>query len=233
VVAPSLADRALVAAVRRALEAAADPEVAARQQAYMKSAMPYRGLPSPRLTAELRPLLQAWRPASQAQWRATVLALWEGATHREEWYAAIAVARHRRARAWRDAGCLDLWRHLVVTGAWWDVVDDVATHLVGDVLRDHRPAATQVVSGWATDDDLWLRRSAVICQVGHREDTDLDLLRHAIESNVADQSFWLRKAVGWALRQHARTDPDWVRSEVARLDDRLSALSRREAVKHL
>jgi 3-methyladenine DNA glycosylase AlkD len=73
----------------------------------------------------------------------------------------------------------------------------------------------------------------VICQVGHKADTDVELLRRAIESNVGDSSFWLRKAIGWALRQHARTDPDWVRAEVDRLGARLSALSRREALKHI
>jgi len=222
-----------VRAVRRALAAAADPAIAVQQRAYMKSALPYYGLPSPRLKAELRPLLKDWHPADEEMWAATVRALWDEATHREEWYAAIAVARHRRARAWVDETSLDLWEHLIVTGAWWDVVDDVATHLVGDVLAGHRAAATPVVRAWATDDDLWLRRTAVICQVGHRAETDQALLRYAIEANVDDTSFWLRKAIGWALRQHARTDPDWVRAEVDRLGDRLSGLSRREAVKHL
>ncbi len=227
------ADEGLVAAIRSALGAVGDPNVAAQQQAYMKSAMPYFGIPSPRLNAELRPLLRDWQPTSRDRWEQTVRALWDQAAHREEWYAAIAVARHRRARGWRDPTTLDLWRHLVTSGAWWDVVDDVATHLVGEVLAAHRSAATPVVDGWATDEDLWLRRTAVICQIGHRGDTDLDLLRHAVEANLDDPSFWLRKAIGWALRQHARTDPDWVRAEVDRLGDRLSGLSRREALKHL
>jgi 3-methyladenine DNA glycosylase AlkD len=227
------ADEALVDDVRRALASAADPEVAAKQQAYMKSAMPYFGLPAPRLKAELRPLLQNWQPVDDEQWAGTVRMLWDDATHREEWYAAIALARHRRARMWLDPASLDLWEHLVVTGAWWDVVDEVATHLVGDVLAGHRSAATPVVRAWATDDDLWLRRTAVICQVGHKTDTDVDLLRYAVEANLFDTSFWLRKAIGWALRDHARTDPDWVRAEVDRLGDRLSRLSRREAMKHL
>jgi 3-methyladenine DNA glycosylase AlkD len=113
------------------------------------------------------------------------------------------------------------------------VVDDVATHLVGDVLRDHRAATTPLVRTWATDADPWVRRTAVICQVGHGAETDLDLLRHAVESNLADTSFWLRKAIGWALRDQARTDPGWVRAEVDRLGDRMSGLSRREATKHL
>ena len=229
----SPADWALVEVIRAELAAAGDPEVAAKQQAYMKSEMPYRGLPAPRLKVLLRPLLSGWRPDSREQWEATILALWDEATHREERYAAIAIARHRWARAWLDPDSLELWRHLVVTGAWWDVVDEVATHPVGDTLLAHREETTPVVRGWASDEDLWVRRTAVICQVGHRADTDPDLLRAAVEANVADSTFWLRKAIGWALRDYARTDPDWVRAEVTRLGDRLSGLSRREATKHL
>jgi 3-methyladenine DNA glycosylase AlkD len=81
--------------------------------------------------------------------------------------------------------------------------------------------------------DLWLRRTAVLCQTPFGEATDLDLLTFAIERNLDDPSFWLRKAIGWALRQHARTDPDWVRGYVDTLGDRISGLSRREALKHL
>jgi 3-methyladenine DNA glycosylase AlkD len=73
----------------------------------------------------------------------------------------------------------------------------------------------------------------VICQLGLRADTDVALLRHAIDANVDDETFWLRKAIGWALRDYARADPDWVRAEVRRHGDRLSGLSRREALKHL
>ena len=73
----------------------------------------------------------------------------------------------------------------------------------------------------------------MLCQLGRRTDTDLELLQHVVESNVDDPSFWLRKAIGWALRDLARADPDWVRGEVDRLDGRLSPLSRREALKHL
>jgi len=231
--ASSPADQHLVTAVRAALAEAGDPVVAAKQQAYMKSAMPYRGLPAPRLKAVLRPVLTTWVPESREEWVATVLALWDGATHREEWYAAITVARSRHAGPWLDLASLELWRHLVVTGAWWDVVDEVATHLVGDVLLAHRDEATPALRVWATDDDLWVRRTAVICQVGHRDQVDTVLLHDAVEANVADTSFWLRKAIGWALRDYARTDPAWVRAEVSGLGDRLSGLSRREATKHL
>jgi 3-methyladenine DNA glycosylase AlkD len=226
-------DRGLIDRLRDEMRAGGDPVRGTSQQAYMKSPLPYYGLAAPALRALLRPHLATYAPPSREAHEATVLQLWEGATHREERYAALALARHRIARPWRDVTSLDLWRHLAVTGAWWDVVDVIAAHLVGDVLARHRPGATPVVRAWASDADLWLRRTSVIAQLGHKADTDLDLLRHAIEANLDDRSFWLRKAIGWALREYARTDPDWVRMYVDDLGARLSGLSRREATKHL
>jgi 3-methyladenine DNA glycosylase AlkD len=227
VVVISLAD------LRVELAAAGEPRRAADQQRYMKSAMPYYGITASDLRVLLRPHLKAFAPADRDEWETTVRTWWDEATHREERYAALALARHRVARPWQDVVSLDLDRHLVVTGAWWDLVDVIAGHLVGGVLAGHRPDATPVIRAWAVDDDLWLRRTAVLCQLGHGTDTDLDLLTFAIERNLDDPSFWLRKAIGWALRQHARTDPEWVRAYVDGLGDRLSGLSRREATKHL
>jgi 3-methyladenine DNA glycosylase AlkD len=222
-----------VPALRRELAAAGDPERAAAQQRYMKSELPYFGLAAPQLKALLRPHLALYSPGDRGEWEADVRRLWDDATHREEWYVALALARHRAAGPWQDPGVLDLYRHLVVTGAWWDVVDEVAGHLVGGVLAGHRAATTPVVAGWATHDDLWLRRTAVLSQLRHKGDTDLDLLTHAIDHNAADRSFWLRKAIGWALREYARTDPTWVRAFVAQRAETLSPLSQREALRHL
>jgi 3-methyladenine DNA glycosylase AlkD len=226
-------DAELVGAVRASLAAAGDPHRAAQQQRYMRSALPFHGLAMAEVRRTTRRCVEQHRPADRASWETTIRALWDGAGHREDRYAALTIARMPWARAWRDPAALDLAEHLVVTGAWWDLVDETAQHLVGDVLRRHRAEVTARVRGYAGAADVWLRRTAVICQLQHGADTDLDLLRHAIERNVDDESFWLRKSVGWALRQHARTDPGWVRAEVARLDDRLSPLSRREATKHL
>jgi hypothetical protein avisC_05844 len=85
---------------------------------------------------------------------------------------------------------------------------------------------------WATDPDMWVRRSAIICQLQHKADTDLDLLTGVIEANQEDSEFFIRKAIGWALRDYARTDGDWVRAFVQGHPD-LSPLSRREDLKHL
>lgn len=225
----------VVEAIRASLARAGDPERAVAQQAYMKSSMPYRGLTSPELKALLRPILadQAYRIADRDDWELAVRELWDAATHREERYAATALTGHRAYRAWQDPTAVPLYRHLIVTGAWWDHVDEVASNRIGPILLSHDEIMTPIVRAWATDEDLWLRRTAIISQLTLKEHTDLELLREAIEPNLADTSFWIRKAIGWALRQHARTDAEWVRATVADYGDRLSGLSRREALKHL
>ena len=227
-----------VGSVRAALAATGDPGRAVQQQAYMKSDLPYVGLSAPELRALLRPLLVEHRFVDRGSWEAAVLELWDDVTHREEWYAAVALLRHRAYRDWLDPDLLPLLEHLVRTGAWWDVVDEIASHLVGQVLLDHRAAVTPVMDAWSADpDSMWVRRTAMLAQLRHAEDTDTDLLERVLVANLDDtaygREFFVRKALGWALRQHARTDPAWVRAFVDTYADRLSGLSRREALKHL
>ena len=205
----------------------------------MKSDIPYRGITSPQLRALLRPLLAdpALAPPTRQQWDAAVRALWDAPAYREERYAALALTGHRAAREWQDPHSLSLYRHLVETGAWWDLVDPLAADRVGPILLHHRDSATPTVRDWALDDDLWVRRTAVLAQLKHRGDTDLALLTEVLDANLEDslhgREFFVRKAVGWALRQHARTDADWVRGYVDSRTSRLSSLSRREALKHV
>lgn len=224
----------LRAAIR---DANADPERAAAQQRYMKSALPYRGLTSAELKATLRPALAAYIPGGREEWESAVRRLWDEAEFRDERYAAAALAQHRRARAWQDSATMEVYRHLVVTGAWWDHVDDLATHSIAPILLRHRDVETVRMREWAVAEGLWLRRVAIICQLPLRDRTDVDLLPEAIEANVEGTTygseFFIRKAIGWALRQYARTDPDWVRAFVAAHESVLSGLSRREALKHL
>ncbi len=126
-----------------------------------------------------------------------------------------------------------MYREMIVTGAWWDLVDAVATQrLVWLLRRSPRPMARQM-RAWAHSRDLWKRRSAIICQIKQRADTDLDLLHDAIAPALGEREFFLRKAIGWALREHAKTDPDEVIRYVREHKDELSPLSKREATRNL
>lgn len=224
----------LVAAIRLELAAAGNPERAVQQQAYLKSTMPCFGVPNPTVRMIVRNAAAERPGMTRNHWVAAIGQLWTEAAHREECLAAIELADAKRA--WAGGDLMDLYETMAVTGAWWDLVDPLASHLVGEVLR-REPEQASRIRAWADADDPWLRRVAICCQLRFGRETDADLLAEVIEANLFDTrfgtGFFVRKAIGWALREYARFDPDWVRTFVAEHADRLSTLSRREALKHL
>ena len=202
-------------------------------RAYLKSEMPCLGVNLPVIRQVVRSVVAEHPLDDRDEWQRAIRDLWDNAEYREERHAALAIAAHRSATTWaRDPSSLDLYRYLIVTGAWWDLVDEVA-HRIADLLHAAPADTRSAMLVWSTDPDRWLRRVSIICQVGAKDFTDLDLLIRCIDANLDDRDFFLRKAIGWALRDLAKTNPEWVRQFVAERDDRLSALSRREALKHL
>jgi 3-methyladenine DNA glycosylase AlkD len=127
---------------------------------------------------------------------------------------------------------LPVYEEIIRTGAWWDFVDGVAPR-IGALLQAHRPAMTDVMNVWSTDGDMWIRRASITAQLKAKDQTDLRLLRAVLEANLADPEFFIRKAIGWALREFGKTDPEWVRTFVSDHGDRLSPLSRHEALRNL
>ncbi|MBE3206456.1 MULTISPECIES: DNA alkylation repair protein [Parafrankia] len=228
-----MADGQLVAAVRAALAGAADPARAPAMRAYMKSEMLFRGVPKPVRERALRPVLAERTLPSQSSWRATVRALWREAEYREERYAAIDLTGHRAYRAYQRADTLDLYEEMITTGAWWDYVDEIASRRVGPLLAADPAAIRPVMLRWSRDGDLWRRRTSIICQLSFKAATDLDLLYACIDANLDDRDFFIRKAIGWALRRYAWTNPTEVRRFVTARGDALSPLSRREALKNI
>jgi 3-methyladenine DNA glycosylase AlkD len=220
----------LIDAIRTRLQAAADPGRAAGAQAYMKSQMPSLGVRVPEVRRIVKAAAAAHPPGSLAELQSTVLALWRSAGCREERYAAIELTGLRLAAG--ELSMLALYEEIIRTGAWWDLVDGVA-HRLGALLQAHRAELTPVLGRWSRDDDFWVRRASITAQLGAKAATDTALLAAVIEANLNDPEFFIRKAIGWALRQYARTDPAWVRAFVQRHWDELSPLSRKEALRNL
>ncbi|MET0780847.1 MAG: DNA alkylation repair protein [Microbacterium sp.] len=218
----------LVRDIRDALRSHADPQRAPGQQAYMKSAMPFLGISVPVVRRLARATAKAAHVVEGDPLRDAARALWDRADYREERYAAMTLLAIRAASS--DGAVVPLIEHMVRTGRWWDYTDELAHRLAQ--LHDRDPVATAaLVRRWCTDDDMWIRRIAIISQLGRRDRVDRGLLVEAIEPNLADGEFFIRKAIGWALREYARVDPQWVREYAD--SHPLSPLSRREALKHL
>jgi 3-methyladenine DNA glycosylase AlkD len=228
-----MTDRALSLALRRELHRVAQPEKAKPMQAYMKSSMPYHGVPTPVADKIFKSVFAPQEFGDSESWRRAVLYLWRNARFREERYAAIALARQRRFAAYQTMEALPMYEEMIVTGAWWDFVDNIAAHGIGGLLRSNKSSMSRMMLRWSRSPDMWKRRTSILCQLTFKKDTDLKLLYACIEPSMDSTEFFLRKAIGWALRQYAWTYPDEVRRYVRKNAARLSPLSRREALKNL
>ena len=213
------------------MAAAADPARAPAMQAYMKSAMPYYGLRLPQVRAITREVF-ADVDVSCEEAKTIVMALWRGARRREERYAAVHLLTWQRYERCLSPADMPMLEELVVSGAWWDHVDELAM-VIGELLRRHPRRMRPLMRAWSTDADMWKRRVSIICQLRLKSGTDLDLLYSNVGANASDPEFFIRKAIGWALRQYAWTDPDEIARYVRAHGASLSGLSRREATRHL
>ena len=216
-----------------ALREVADPRKAPAMQAYMKSEMPYLGIQATLLRKSAKTVFSAYRLASFEDWRDAVLGLWRQARYREERYMAIELAGYPAYREFRTLRALPMFEEMITTGAWWDYVDSIASHRLGELLRRHPAKMRGVLRKWAKSKDIWKRRSAILAQLGFKADTDLALLYDCIRPSMGEKEFFLRKAIGWALRQYAWTDAKEVRRYVAEYEAKLSPLSKREAVRNI
>ena len=212
------------------LAALADAETAAGMAAYMKTSMPCYGVKTEPRREIAREAARLFPVETRREYEAAVLSLWR-LPHREEKYTAITIARlHRKLVGYESLG---LYERVVREGAWWDLVDETAVHLVGASLLKSPGEVWPVMDRWIDDPDMWIRRTAILCQNAHKEKTDEARLFDYCLRRAHETEFFVRKAIGWALRSYAYTAPDAVRRFLAEHDGELSALSVREAAKHL
>lgn len=221
---------ALSQLARRKLEAAALPDKAPAMQAYMKSEMPFLGVPAPERKIIARALHDAYTPADARAYREAVLTLW-GGRHREEKYLAIALAR--QWKRFVTPSSLELYEQMVREGAWWDFVDEIASHLVGGALAREPERVLCVMDAWIDDPDLWIRRTALLCQLRRKSHTDEARLFRYCVKRMHEPEFFIRKAIGWALREYAKVQPEAVARFLVLHRESLSGLSYREGAKHL
>jgi len=227
------ANQKLIREIRKALRVLANPAKAPVMQAYMKSAMPYLGIQAVPFRKAAKAVLDACPLDSFEDWRDTALALWRGARYREERYAVIELVGHRSFQKFRTLDALPLFEEIITTGAWWDYVDSIAGQRIGELLQRYPKEMSAILREWAVSEDIWKRRSAILAQLKFKGATDLKLLYDCIQPSLARPEFFLRKGIGWALRQHAWTDPKEILRYVKANEKRLNPLSKREALKNV
>ncbi|MFB8399171.1 DNA alkylation repair protein [Streptomyces yangpuensis] len=210
--------------------AAADPVRADAMAAYMKHVAPFLGIPAPLRRDLSKTVTKNTSRPSETDCVALALRCWR-LPEREYHYFAVDHLRRHVARC--SSGILPVVRHLITTVPWWDTVDLLAAHTVGPLVAADPDRLAPVMDEWIESEDLWLARAALLHQLGRKDSTDTGRLFAHCRRRAGDPDFFLRKAIGWALREYARTDPDAVRAFVDAERDALSPLSVREALKNL
>ncbi|MER2090153.1 MAG: DNA alkylation repair protein [Sporosarcina sp.] len=208
-------------------EANRNEELAGPMKAYLKNHFPFLGIKSP-LRKEL--VKEQFREYALPEPGRLFDEVWKlyNLPEREYQYAAIAlIEKMKKHVTTEDYPSL---LQLIETKSWWDSVDSIAPHFVGHLVKLDRGYGEKIMMEWSLSNNMWTNRSAILHQLKFKHDTDIDLLFKIIEQHSSSKEFFIQKAIGWALREYAKTDPDSVKSFVERHP--LKPLSKREALKH-
>jgi 3-methyladenine DNA glycosylase AlkD len=220
----------LVSFVQEEFGHLADSAKAVPMAAYMKTEMPFYGIQKPERIPVYRQMKKRFVPTSRRQYSDAVISLWQ-LPHREEKYAAIEFARQHKDFV--DVESFPLYEKLIHEGAWWDLVDDVATSIITDTYLRQRQEAKSFIERWIDDENMWMRRTAILSHNHHKSATDSKQLFAHVLRRCQDDEFFIRKAIGWALREYSYANPQAVKRFLVNSKDALSALSFREASKGL
>ena len=216
----------LLLRLRSAFEPNRNAGRAAAMARYMRDQFPFLGSPTVERRALMREALRgAPRPCEQ-DLRDVATALY-ALPEREYHYVAVdyVIANVRAC----TPSFLPFARWLVETHSWWDTVDGIAARIVGPLVLRF-PELVPEMDRWVADASLWVRRTAILHQLTYKEHTDPERLFRYCLLQAADTDFFIRKAIGWALREYSRTDPEAVRAFISANDARLSGLTKREGM---
>lgn len=207
----------------------ASDSIAQSQRAYMLHQFSYFGIPTPLRRSLQKQIFKEYKINSYDQLISIIDTMWHH-EKREMHYTAMELAYHYRA-LWQP-GILSHFKTMIETNSWWDTVDYIASKLVGTLLLQH-PDLISHMDRWITDPNKWVRRSALIFQLLYKDKTDVHRLIGYCEQQLADTDFFIRKAIGWALRQYSKTDPSTVKEFVEKHHHAMSRVTYNEAVKYI
>lgn len=207
----------------------ADPIKAAPMKKYMRDQFEYLGIKSPQLTLLLRRHIKEHGLPPLDKLDVIVRELWS-LPQREFQYTALGLMSKFETKV--NENFITTIEYLIITKSWWDTVDTLAGHSVGAQFKRFPKVKEEYLKKWRKSDDFWLRRTTLLFQLGYKKETDFELLCAIIKENLGSNEFFINKAIGWALRQYAHTNPAPVKKFVKATKE-LHPLSRREALKNI
>jgi len=215
--------------VRAALRPLADAGRAAGAKAYMRGQFEHLGIGTPERRAAIAPLIRGFKPATAEELRAAATGLWAMREREYQYVAADLLVRYQAALSLDDLGWLF---DLAQEKSWWDTVDCIVK-VVGKIVRRSGAKGVRAMDRAVNHKDFWVRRIAMLHQLGWRGDTDTGRLFRYAEQLAPEKEFFIRKAIGWALRDYAWHDWRTVEKFLSTSKAKFSGLTVREASKNI
>ena len=207
----------------------ANPAQAGPMKKYMRDQFEYLGIKSPQASVLLREHINEHGLPPLDQLDIILRELW-ALPQREFQYTAITLAGKLEKKV--EPEFITAIEYLITTKSWWDTVDTLAGHAVGSQFKRFPAVKEKYLKKWRKSENFWLRRTTLLFQLGYKKETDFDLMCELIKENLGSDEFFINKAIGWALRQYAHTNPAPVKKFVKATKE-LHPLSRREALKNI
>ena len=207
-------------------ESYADPSTAAPMAKYMKDKFEYYGIKSPKRKEISKPFFIKNNLPDRHDVPEIINELWAQPQRELQYFAMVLLQKYAKTSS---ADWIDLYEKLIVQKSWWDTVDGLAAWNVGDHFRQFPEQISPYTKKWMDSGNMWLQRTCLIFQLRYKDKTDFKLLKSFIIPLASSKEFFIRKAIGWALRQYSKTNPLAVKEFVN--EQPLSNLSYREATR--
>ena len=203
-----------------------NPQIASEQKAYMRDQFEFFGIKTPDRRTIQKPFLVKEHLPPKNELPELVKTLWDKPQREFHLFAQELVFKYAKKFEKEDMHLLEF---MVTHQSWWDSVDYIAVHLLGNYFKKFPEDRKRHVDKWLKSQHLWLQRCALRFQLKYKTEIDTELLTYAINSLLGSKEFFINKAIGWVLREYSKTNPEWVKDFVYQTN--LHSLSRKEALR--
>jgi 3-methyladenine DNA glycosylase AlkD len=203
----------------------ADPEKATQMSKYMKNKFDYLGIVAPKRVEIFKEILGKQKLNFEDKLQLTKELL--NKNEREFHYCAIELLKNQSKQY--PIEFINFLEQSIITNSWWDSVDAIASHWAGGYFAKHPEQINKIIPKWMESDNMWLQRTCLIFQLNYKSKTDFELLKSNILRLSTSNEFFIKKGIGWALRQYSKTNPEAVLGYV--IDAPISNFSKKEALR--
>jgi 3-methyladenine DNA glycosylase AlkD len=214
--------------IQEKLTGLANPGKAAEMSAYMKNQFSFLGIKMPERRLAFKEYVKQHAIKDENELEEVTRELWN-LPEREYQYCAIELLAYYK-KLWQES-IINCMEYCITNKSWWEAVDFIAAECLGPYFKMYPNQISKITSQWNKSSNIWLQRSSLLFQKNYKKETDAELLSRYILNLRSSKEFFIQKAIGWMLREYAKTDAGWVVDFVN--NNELAPLSKREAMKHL